>query len=216
MLTWVDKVVLSPCIKYIIGADEVGTGAWAGPFVVCAVFVPVTWSSHDIGDSKKLGPKRCEIVANGLACKVVHVINSASNEEIDREGKSLALGNLYRRTIRELRDKLAAPAVQKYVEVNNDTTLTIIDGDVPVASIPGQVRYLPKADALVPAVSAASILAKAHRDKMMRELHKQYPDYDFARNVGYGTAKHRLALTKYGLTPVHRRSYMPMKKMEAT
>jgi len=183
----------------IMGIDEVGRGPWAGPLVVGAVVLPDGVSIDGLTDSKKLSAKkRLELdaqireVALGWGLGWVHA------DELDAVGLS---GALKLATIR------AAEAVKApYHEI-------IIDGTINFLKETNKGAYvttLAKADLLIPAVSAASIIAKVARDTYMANQETVYPGYGFASHVGYGTAKHREALDKHGVTPLHRRSFAPI------
>lgn len=186
----------------ILGIDEVGRGPWAGPLVVGAVVLPEGFVLDGLTDSKKLSAKRraeLDVIireqATGWGLGWVHA------EELDAIGLSEALRVA---TIR------AAEAVKSpYHEI-------IIDGTINFLKETSKGQYvttLPKADLLVPAVSAASIIAKVARDAYMEQQDGAYPGYGFASHVGYGTAKHQQALQQLGVTPLHRTSFAPIKKL---
>jgi len=186
----------------ILGIDEVGRGPWAGPLVVGAVVLPEGITMPGLTDSKKLSAKKrlildTEIRENALGWGLgwVHA------DELDEIGLSEALR---RATIR------AVEAVETpYHEI-------IIDGTINFLKETSKGRYvttMAKADFLVPAVSAASIIAKVARDTYMEGQEVHYPGYGFASHVGYGTAKHQQALLEFGVTPLHRRSFAPIAKL---
>lgn len=186
----------------ILGIDEVGRGPWAGPLVVGAVVLPEGFSLDGLTDSKKLTAKRRQALdavireqALGWGLGWVHAA------ELDELGLSKALRVA---TIR------AVEAVQtSYHEI-------IIDGTINFLSETTKGRYvttMPKADALIPAVSAASIIAKVARDAFMEEQDAQFPGYGFGSHVGYGTAKHLAALQTHGVTVLHRKSFAPIAKL---
>jgi len=186
----------------ILGVDEVGRGPWAGPLVVGAVVLPDGVALEGLNDSKKLTSKKRVALdalireqALGWGLGWVHA------EELDELGLSNALRVA---TIR------AVEAVKTpYHEI-------IIDGTINFLSETTKGRYvttLPKADALIPAVSAASIIAKVARDTYMEQQGALYPEYGFASHVGYGTAKHLAALQTHGVTVLHRRSFAPIAKL---
>ena len=186
----------------ILGIDEVGRGPWAGPLVVGAVVLPEGEAFEGLTDSKKLTAKKRLALdriirekALGWGLGWVHA------EEIDAVGLSQALRLA---TIR------AVEAVKTpYHEIIIDGTINFLS-----ETVKGQyVTTLPKADFLIPAVSAASIIAKVARDTYMEEQSLAYPDYGFDSHVGYGTAKHQQALKEYGVTPLHRRSFAPIAKI---
>lgn len=184
----------------ILGIDEVGRGPWAGPLVVGAVVIPQDIEGLEgLTDSKKLSAKkRSELdvlireKALGWGLGWVHP------EELDAIGLSAALRLA---TIR------AVEAVKvPYHEI-------IIDGTINFLKETAKGTYvttMAKADLLIPAVSAASIIAKVARDSYMAEQDELYPEYGFGSHVGYGTAKHRGALDAHGVTPLHRKSFAPI------
>lgn len=186
----------------ILGIDEVGRGPWAGPLVVGAVVLPEGEAFEGLTDSKKLTAKKrlaLDLIirekALGWGLGWVHA------EEIDAIGLSQALRLA---TIR------AVEAVKTpYHEIIIDGTINFLS-----ETVKGQyVTTLPKADFLIPAVSAASIIAKVARDTYMEEQSLVYPEYGFDSHVGYGTARHQKALETHGVTPLHRRSFAPIAKM---
>lgn len=186
----------------ILGIDEVGRGPWAGPLVVGAVVLPELHTIDGLTDSKKLSAKKrtaLDIVirrqALGWGLGWVHA------EEIDEVGLSAALRLA---TVRAV-EAIKAP----YHEI-------IIDGTINFLKETNKGAYvttMPKADLLVPAVSAASIIAKVARDTYMEEQSTLYPEYGFGSHVGYGTAQHQQALMIHGVTKLHRTSFAPIKKL---
>lgn len=184
---------------YIIGSDEVGYGAWAGPLYVCAVAVPNAWKGpHGIGDSKELKPAGCRDIypqLYTLPCAIV----TAATWYIDEVGVKKALLGAHYLAVTEM--------LRQFPGAN-----VVIDGVLPVPGLP-QARCVPKADALFPVVSAASIIAKVNRDAFMAGAHKEYPHYGWDSNVGYHSATHVAGLDSHGVSPLHRRSYGPIKKL---
>ncbi len=182
----------------IVGSDEVGLGAWAGPAVVCAVATPCAWSDPEVKDSKKLSRAQRERVYRKYWPDESIVISLVvvGVEDIDKVGVHEAIKAGHRQAIEGTFYRLAYEPI------------IVVDGnwcpDAPLC------HALPKADALVPAVSLASVIAKVTRDRLMREYDKEYPGYDFASNVGYGTPKHQAGLARLGVTPIHRRSFAPI------
>ena len=187
---------------YIIGSDEVGYGCWAGPLVVCAVCVPTTWEPPEgLTDSKKLSPEERVSIYRHLE-GLPFALMAATNEDIDRYGVKTMLLEAHAAAIRAMQESFPLATV-------------IIDG---ILRPPGMLmaRCVPHADSIFPAVSAASVIAKTNRDFVMRQYHQQYPHYGFDTNAGYGTATHQRGLQKYGVCPLHRRSYRPIKKFLET
>ena len=184
-------------MELIAGVDEVGRGPLAGPVVAAAVILPKACKIPGLNDSKKIPKsKHKEIyeavfqnaIAIGIGIKDNHVIDQVNIYEATKLAMMEAIGQLDPRPQHLLIDamKLDLPISQT----------SIIKGDANSLSI-----------------AAASIVAKVTRDQMMEEFDKEYPGYDFAQNAGYGTAKHLAGLDKLGVTPIHRRSFEPVKSM---
>lgn len=180
--------------RLIVGIDEVGRGSWAGPLVVGAVIL----QSEIVGlaDSKILtkaqrGELALLIHKNAVAASTGWV----EAAEVDALGLTAAT---------ELAITRAVKSIYYYDEI-------IIDGSINFLPHNAKARALVKADASVPAVSAASIIAKVARDDYMAEQDLIFPDYGFGSHVGYGTARHRQALIDHGITSLHRLSYKPVK-----
>jgi ribonuclease HII len=182
----------------IVGIDEVGRGAWAGPLLVGAVMLGET-PIEGLNDSKKLTKKRREILAHELKRSRARVgFGWVSARDIDRIGMSEAL-------------KLASRRALARVD-GNDVEQIIIDGTIKLIDDP-RVTTLKQADLIIPAVSAASIVAKVARDAYMTQMDTALPGYGFAGHVGYGTAAHSKALDDIGPSPIHRMSFAPLKAM---
>lgn len=179
-----------------VGIDEVGRGCWAGPLVAGAVVLDN--SIAGLKDSKKLPKKRREALAT----------------KVKQEAKALGLGWVDAATIDEIgltaAVKLAMERALAHIKVTYDEV--IIDGHLNfLAEIPN-TRAVIKADDSIPAVSAASIIAKVARDTYMAEIAERYPDYGFAHHVGYGTVLHLEKLKLYGVSDLHRQSYKPVRQ----
>ncbi|MDX2775871.1 ribonuclease HII [Streptomyces caniscabiei] len=184
----------------IVGIDEVGRGAWAGPLAVGAVLLGGV-SIDGLTDSKKLTKKQREALDREIRQKAIGVgIGWVSAPVIDQIGLTAALKLASRRAIAHIR--------HEYHEI-------IIDGNIAFIDDP-RVTVMKKADLLVPSVSAASVVAKVARDNYMKHVDKVFPGYRFTGHVGYGTAAHREAIAKLGVTPLHRLSYMPLGRYRNT
>lgn len=181
----------------LIGADEVGYGAIAGPVTVCAVVVTKGWDLPGLTDSKKLTPTGREGLTYHLT-RLPHAIISAEVEEIDRDGLGRALQRCFEDAIHR-------------VLVKAPNAIVVLDGEV---KLPGVKHFnFPRADALVPAVSAASVLAKTHRDRVMVELAAKYPGYGLGDHKGYGSEDHEKRIRAKGkLCPAHR-AYTPLERI---
>lgn len=189
---------------FILGADEVGVGSWAGPMCTGAVIVPRYWKMPGLTDSKKLTPKKREYLRAKLLDdpQVVHCLIQVNSDVLDAKGMGKALREAHLEAIEGV---LALH--QSYGLSQN--IFAIIDG-VNASSI---AIPLPKADLLIQAVSAASVLAKTLHDEEMQRLSKLYPGYGWETNQGYASKVHIAALNTLGVSPVHRMSYQPMKSM---
>jgi ribonuclease HII len=187
--------------RVVAGVDEVGRGAWAGPVVACAAVLPVESPTlaeelAGIRDSKRLSPAR----------------RSRFHERISTVAQSLGLGVVNSSLLDELgvvaATKLAMRRALDGLSPSPDYLL--VDG-FPLAYKGLPHQGIPGGDDLSMSISAASIVAKVERDRMMVALDGVFPGFDFGRHKGYGTARHREALDRLGPSPVHRMSYAPMK-----
>ena len=184
----------------IVGVDEAGRGPLAGPVVAAAVMLNIDKPIAGLADSKVLTEKRRErlfdeIRARALCC----CIAEASVDELDQLNILQATLLAMRRAVEGLRLK---------------PTLVLVDGNrLPQLQVPAEA--IVKGDAKVPAISAASILAKVHRDRQCLQMDEIYPAYGFARHKGYPTAQHLAALREHGVTPWHRRTFGPVQEILA-
>ncbi|MEI6851023.1 MAG: ribonuclease HII [Candidatus Saccharibacteria bacterium] len=187
-------------VSMILGIDEVGRGPWAGPLVVGAVVLGgVTISG--LTDSKKLSKKRREILDIEIREKALGVgLGWVEASEIDSIGLSESLKLATRRAVEQIKTP--------YSEIIIDGTVNFLSG----TNKEKFVTTIKKADLLIPSVSAASIIAKVARDNYMERQDDIYKNYGFKNHVGYGTLFHRNAIDKYGVTPLHRLSFVPLKK----
>ena len=184
-------------IELIAGVDEVGRGPLAGPVVAAAVILPKACKIPGLNDSKKIPKyKHKEIyeavlqnaIAIGIGIKDNHVIDQVNIYEATKLAMMEAIGQLDPQPQHLLIDAMRL--------------------DLPISQ-----TSIIKGDANSLSIAAASIVAKVTRDQMMEEFDREYPGYDFAQNAGYGTAKHLAGLDKLGVTPIHRRSFEPVKSI---
>ncbi|WP_376695859.1 ribonuclease HII [Wenzhouxiangella sp. EGI_FJ10305] len=185
------------CAGPIAGVDEAGRGPLAGPVVAAAVILDPRRPVAGLADSKQLSARRREALAELVRERAVAwglaVVEPA---DIDRL-------NILQATFRAMREALEALAL--------DPVLVRIDGNR-APQLPWPVQTVIGGDRLDRAISAASILAKVHRDALMTTLHEQWPQYGFDRHKGYPTAAHLAALEAHGPCPAHRRSFRPVRQ----
>jgi ribonuclease HII len=180
------------------GVDEVGRGPLAGPVVAAAVILNPRTPIHGLRDSKALSPKQRERLADFLRTRsLAWAIGRAEVEEID------ALNILQASLLAMRRAVLALPLRPGRV---------VVDGNQ-CPDLPCAVEAIVAGDASVPAISAASILAKVVRDAEMMLLDSRYPQYGFAKHKGYPTRRHLTSLSEYGVCPQHRRSFAPVRRI---
>ena len=192
-----EKELYAQGIDLIAGVDEVGRGPLAGPVVAAAVILPKACKILGLNDSKKIPKsKHKEIYEAVLQNAIAIGIGIKDNQVIDQV-------NIYEAT------KLAMMEAIGQLEPQPQHLLI----DAMKLDLPIPQTSIIKGDANSLSIAAASIVAKVTRDQMMEEFDREYPGYDFAQNAGYGTAKHLAGLDKLGVTPIHRRSFEPIKSM---
>ena len=183
-------------IRHVAGVDEVGMGPLAGPVVAAAIVLPVETHIDGVADSKVLPAAVRELLAAEIRRRALAVgIAVVEPEEIDRV-------NIYQAGLLAMRravEALGAPADALLVDARR----------VPGVACPQEA--VAGGDSSVAAIAAASIVAKVHRDARMAELDQRHPGYGFARHAGYGTREHLQALAMLGPSPVHRRSFEPVR-----
>lgn len=187
-----EKTLRQRGYEAIAGVDEAGRGPLAGPVVAAAVILKPEVMIGNLNDSKQLSARAREelfeeVVINAFA----YGIAGASREEIDRLNIHAASMLAMTRAL----DRLSM-----------DPDFVLVDG-FPIRDCPFEQKAIKGGDGLSMTIAAASILAKVSRDRIMVDLHREFPRYGFDRNMGYGTADHREAISKYGPCPAHRRSF---------
>lgn len=176
----------------VCGIDEAGRGPLAGPVFAAAVILPPDFEIEGLDDSKKLSEKKRESLFKAITeSDVRYSIAMADEKEIDEL-------NILRATFL---------AMKRAVSSLGGSDFALVDGNcAPPLGIP--VKTIIKGDKTCKSIAAASILAKVGRDRFMTELDKKYPDYMFAKHKGYGTKLHYELIGKYGISPVHRMSFL--------
>lgn len=184
-------------INFIAGIDEVGRGPLVGPVVTAAVILPKDFYDERINDSKKLTEKKRELLYDVIMENALSVgIGISSPEVIDE----INILNATKKAMIEAINNLSIKPEHLLIDAVK------LDIDIPQTSII-------KGDAKSQSIASASIIAKVTRDRMMLELDKKYPMYDFKHNKGYGTKKHIEALYKYGPLKEHRKSFAPVSEL---
>ena len=182
----------------VAGVDEAGRGPLAGPVVAAAVILGPEVRISGLDDSKRISPLRrveleAEIRERAVCCAVARV-----------DAGVIDAINILRATMRAMSEAVA--------RLDPPPREVLVDGNR-CPELPYPARALVGGDATVAEISAASILAKVARDREMVEMDRRYPGFGFARHKGYGTREHRLALLRYGPTPIHRRSFAPVRSV---
>lgn len=183
--------------RFIAGIDEVGRGPLAGPVVAAAVILPEDFHLLGLTDSKKLSPQKREhfyhYIKDHAICYGIGIVDSEAIDQI----------NIYEAT------KLAMiQAVKSLSETPDHLLIDAMKLDLAV-----EQTSIIKGDATSISIAAASVLAKETRDTYMKELAREFPQYGFDKNMGYGTREHLIALVEVGVTREHRRSFSPVKEM---
>jgi ribonuclease HII len=183
--------------RFVAGVDEVGMGPLAGPVVAAAVVLPERVDLPGLNDSKRLTRAARERLAARIHDQAVAVgLGQVSRDEIDRINISRAGLEAMRRAVQAL----GVPPDHVLVDART------------IPGIRAPQTALIHGDAIDGSIAAASIVAKVHRDELMRRLGERYPGYGFGRHMGYGTREHLAALRRLGPSPVHRRSFAPVKR----
>lgn len=190
----IEEDIYSQGTEYICGIDEAGRGPLAGPVVVASVIMPKDSMIEGVNDSKKISEKKREklydeIIENAIS----YSVGIVDQKEIDRV-------NILNATKAGLTESI------KGLKVKPDIILVDALTGIDTCGIP--YHSIIKGDAKCYSIAAASIIAKVTRDRIMRQWHDVYPEYNFIQHKGYGTAAHIAAIKEYGLTPLHRLSFV--------
>ena len=187
-----EKLAYLEGYRYIAGVDEAGRGPLAGPVVAAAVIFPREFKNKEINDSKKLSATKREILYDIIKNEAIAVgVGVVESDLIDQI-------NILRASLQAMSE-----AVQ---ELDTSPDYLLVDGLYRVP-LPSPQKPIVKGDALSISIAAASIIAKVSRDRIMEMYHRQFPQYNFIRNKGYGTEEHRIALKEFGMCKIHRRSF---------
>lgn len=211
--------------EFIIGIDEAGRGPLAGPVVACAATYKSLGtlgslaSKHEgefekklnlIRDSKTLSEKQREGIFDFIQENFYVGVGICDHKTIDRinilEASFLAM----KKALAELRRSIHNNSGIRIEE--DEKIIILLDGNKKIPNLSMKQRAIVSGDKIVKSISAASIIAKVTRDKIMKEMHEKYPEYDFAKHKGYGTKLHFEMLQKHGPCEIHRRSFEPVKK----
>ena len=195
MAQFAKKLILENTL--IIGVDEVGRGCLAGPVYASAVYLRHTDNNSSFKDSKALSPKKRQEISQLVQVEHEFAIGIASVEEIDELNILQAALLAMKRAVEELMSK----------NTLLKEALVVIDGNQKIPNFSVQQRTVIGGDSVVPAISAASIVAKVARDQRMVEIAKEFPQYGFEVHKGYGTQAHRKAIAEHGPCVWHRRSF---------
>lgn len=184
--------------RLIAGADEAGKGSWAGPLVAAAVILPEDFAPRIVNDSKQLTRRQRELMFVHVTRHAVSwAVGVVSPQEIDRKGIVAANHKALLTALKRLHIRPQAVLVD---------AVKLKYGKKPVKAIIG-------GDARVLSIAAASIVAKVVRDALMSGQHRLYPQYAFDAHQGYGTSRHHALLKQHGPSPIHRRSFKPVKAL---
>lgn len=210
-----EKELLAKGFEFVIGIDEAGRGPLAGPVVASAVYLKNRDLLADdfdekeldlVRDSKKLSPKQREKVFD-FVHEHFHVgVGICNQDTIDRMNILEASFLAMKEAVSDLRKNLE-------YKIDEDKLVILVDGNKEIPNFSLRQFAVIGGDGIVKSISAASIVAKVTRDRIMLEAHEIYPEYDFDRHKGYGTKLHMEKIHKYGPCKIHRKSFEPMKSL---
>lgn len=186
-----ERILWQKGLKLVVGLDEVGRGAFAGPLVAAAVILPQKFKINGIKDSKLLTANKRRILSNYIKQNALYYyIATIDIDFINEFGIGRAVNEAFR----------------KCLEGVKDYDFVLVDG-YKIKNFKGDQKGIIHGDMLSVSIAAASIIAKVYRDELMTKLHSSYPIYNFLENKGYGTKYHRDVLKKKGMSKIHRSSF---------
>ena len=186
-------------MKIIVGVDEVGRGSLIGPVYAAAVILKKSINKKLLKDSKSLSKSKREILSNYIKQNSIWTVGKASVKEIDRINILQASLLAMKRAIKKIKKK---------------PDIILIDGNQLPEIKNYKLRSIVKGDQKIPSISAASIIAKVTRDKMITNLGKKFKGYNWDKNFGYGTKQHLKAIENLGITSHHRKTFSPINKVK--
>lgn len=197
-----ENKILDSGYKLIGGIDEAGRGPLAGPVVAACVTLNKNFKMSDdlkeIKDSKKISEKKRDDIFKLIKDNFLEVgVGVCDSETIDRI-------NILQATFLAMKIAIS--------NLNEKPDFLLIDGNMPIPSISTKQAVIPKGDTKILCIAAASIIAKVTRDRIVKEMSEKYPQYGLEKHKGYGTKKHMEMLAKYGPSPIHRKSFGPVKR----
>ena len=199
LLANVEKALVEKGYKAICGVDEVGRGPLAGPVVAAAVIIPVGMEIEGLDDSKKLTEaKRNELFEEIINREIPVAVGIIDNEQIDRM-------NILKASLMAMRKAV--------IELKSKPDFVLVDGEYPIPNISYPQFSIIDGDALCQSISAASIVAKVTRDRIMDRFQKMYPAFSFSQHKGYSTAAHLKELKIHGPCDIHRKSFRPVAEL---
>ena len=185
-------------MKIIAGVDEVGRGSLIGPVYAAAVILNKSINKKILKDSKKLSKSQREILAKYIKKNSIWATGKATVKEIEKINILQASLLAMKRAIIKLKKK---------------PSLVLVDGNKVPDIKDYKINFVIKGDQKIPSISAASIIAKVTRDKIISNLGKNFKDYNWNKNYGYGTKQHIKAIKRLGITPHHRKTFSPINKL---
>jgi ribonuclease HII len=187
-----EKLAYLEGYRYVAGVDEAGRGPLAGPVVAAAVIFPPEYRNKEINDSKQLSATKRAYLYDIIKNEAIAVgVGVAESDVIDQI-------NILRASLQAMSEALQ--------ELDTSPDYLLVDG-LHRVPLPTPQKPIVKGDALSISIAAASIIAKVSRDRIMEIYHRQFPQYNFMRNKGYGTEEHRNAIKQFGMCKIHRRSF---------